>query len=297
MNRTRACADCTFRTERIPFMLLALLVSGMLLFAGSAMAKPVLEIIQLQHRQGMEMVEVIKPVLKEGASVSAMGSKLVIQADEEDMLVIKALIRKLDKAAHNFRLIVKFTTTETSEKKDDGAAVANNNGKAQIKVRSKRVLTTTVKETIQRATVMENAWARFRLLESKPVTVVTTEQGKNGEKIQKTVTVASQEATGFRILPRMSGGKILLTIASVAQALPQTTGQNPGQTKSVQNNMAQTIAAETSIMIPENQWVSIGGSSDNSSQSDRQLVIPAIGFLQTEGMRNTTIEVKAELLD
>lgn len=280
MNRTRSFAACT--CDRLP--LLILLILG-LLFAGIAQAKPVLEVIQLQHRQGLEIAEVVRPALARGASVSPMGSKLIIQAEAADMPLIKSLISKLDKAAHNFQIIVKFTTTEETQKQDAGAALQSKDGKVTgAGVRARQVRTTTVKETLQQARVMENSWAQFKLLKGQPVTMVTTVRGKNGQPIRQTQVTPPAEETGFRIQPRMSGGKILLTIASAQQA-------------TARGNNVQTVSAETSVMIPENQWVTIGGSNENSQDAKQDLRIPAIGFLETASMQDTVIEIKAELID
>lgn len=284
MNPIRNSVACI--SERLPFTLLisAGLLLG-LLISGVVQAKPVLEVIQLQHRQGLELAEVIRPTLGKGTTVSPMGSKLIVQAEAADMAQIKTLIAKLDKAAHNFQLIVKFTTTEKTEKKDDGAALKTTGGKVTgAGVRAKRVLTTTVNETVQRAKVMENSWARFKLLKGKPVTMVTTVKGKNGQPLQQTQVVTQEEETGFRIQPRVSGGKILLTIASAQQAMASDNG-------------VQTVAAETSVLIPGNKWIRIGGNNESGRQTDKELRIPAIGFLETESMKDTVIEIKAELLD
>ena len=70
-------------------------------------AEMTLEIIPLQFRNADEIIPIIRPLVQHGGTVTGMNNQLIIKTTAGNLMEIKQILAKIDKAARRLLITVK----------------------------------------------------------------------------------------------------------------------------------------------------------------------------------------------
>lgn len=239
-----------------------LLVLG---FAGVAAADEV-EVIQLKYRTAEQVIPTLRPLVEPGGALSGTQSTVVIRASRANIAQLRQVIATLDTLPR--RLVISVRQDAAGSFAQRGAGVSGTVGGGDVRVginepaRPPSGVSAGVYDS--RGTADDRMTSQVQALEgsaayistghSAPVrsTVVTPTPG-GGSTVQSTTTFHNV-ASGFYVIPRVSGDRVFLDIA------PQRATPGPQGTASYQQ-----IVTTASGRLGE--WFQLGGVDQNAAGS------------------------------
>ena len=239
------------------------------------------EIIRLQHRPASEIVPIIKPLVSDEGRISGEQYLIFIDTDRENLVQLKQIIASLDTKLRQLKLSVLYA---------DERALARIKGQLNARIEigendrlnaQGRISATNrnlSRENIQTVQVTEGLWADLKTGFNVPT--VTRSVNENG-----TVTESyhyRQVLAGFKIQPVLNGDVLLLNIKA------RQTRQSESQA-----GQYETRAIETSINGKLNQWIALGGVTNETVSSQS-----GISFSTSKQQSNQhQIYVKVDILE
>ena len=260
---------------------LYLLLSISILPASAQQMK--LEVVPLNNRTADQMIEVIRPLLVPGGSVSGMNNRLIIKTTPANLNEIKNVLASLDTAQRRLMIIVKQDSNAFGNRSGQSVSGRYEAGdvsiSSQAPVQQQSVIISSRDSSgnvinyqtgnSEQSDDNRNAYS-IQTLEgepafirsglSVPITNQTAYVNSNGVVVQDTVEY--RDATsGFYVLPRLSGDRVTLMIA------PQTSSVNPGSLPSfnIQN-------VQTTVSGRLGEWIEIGGLSQSSQRNSQSIL-------------------------
>jgi hypothetical protein len=260
-----------------------------------------LEVIPLNNRTLEQLVEVIRPLLVPGGSVSGMNNQLIIKSTVTNLDEIKKVLASIDMPQRRLIISVKQDIIGLSNSNKQAVSGQYDTGDVSISNQAppqQRGLIISGRDSNdnvinyqvgknQQADNDQNSYS-IQALEgepafissgqSVPITNQTAYINRNGVVVQDTVEYRDI-SSGFYVLPRLNGDRVTLMVA------PRTTSVNPGTLPSfnVQN-------VQTTVSGRLGDWIEIGGLGQ-SSQSSRQSFLEG-GTNQRQESRNILIKVE-----
>jgi type II secretory pathway component GspD/PulD (secretin) len=244
-------------------LLLALAVA-----APAALAQGTLEIIPLRHRTVEQVLPVLHPLLEPGGTLTGQSSQLIVRTSPRNLAEIKQALAAIDRPLRRLQILVRFDTAAGASReaieargtvRAGDATISNRRAPAQRSEASVRVeeQRSSLEERVdQRVQVLEGGRAFISTGQSRPLRqreVVRTPEGV----VMRETTVMQDLATGFEVVPRVSGDRVFLDIAPQRE----TPGALPGSVQS------QRVASTVSARLGE--WFEIGGAASGASRDDR----------------------------
>ncbi len=244
-------------------------------YVASAIADMQIETIDLHNRSAQEVIEIIRPMLQQGGSITGTGYKLIIKSTPQNIEQIKILLTEIDSAAAQLLVSVtmnrqtvmdelhashsvtvkgrsgRISVGKTSQQ-DDGAQVQINNNKIKYDA---RIFATRKKQSspaVQQVRVTEGLWASIGTGQAIPI---ATRQRNADGTITETITY-QQITSGFLVLPRINGNNVSLTISPQHQSVSQQGG-----------GVFNSTGMETTVTGKLNQWIQLGGVTHQSISS------------------------------
>lgn len=159
------------------------LAFALVLFAAPALAQNALEIITLRHRTADQVIPALRPLLEPGATLSGQGSQLLVRASPANLDDLRLALEALDRPGRGLQISVRF---------DESREAAG-------------------ERVDQRVQVMEGARAVIYSGRSRPM---RQRIHTPGGVIPQEVTLVHEQATGFQVVPRVSGRNVRLEIAA-----------------------------------------------------------------------------------
>ncbi len=256
------------------FLLLLALVSPPAFAQGS------LEVISLRHRTAEQVIPVLRPLLDPGGVLSGQYNQLIVRTSPGNLAQIRSVLDSIDQPARRLTISVRFDSAQDSARSgvQTDARISNRGSSAEVRIQDSR---SSLDERVdQRIQVLEGGRAMISGGESRPIRQRQVIQTPSGPVIQET-TVIQGAATGFEVVPRISGRTVTLEIAPQREQFVQ------GRSGAIQS---ERVATTVSGRLGE--WIDLGGASIATSRSDT-------GILSSRD-RNTTasraIWVKVEEL-
>jgi len=272
------------------------LLIALLLLGAQARAESSLVSINLQHRSASEVIEILRPMLEAGGSISGNGYKLFIRSTDDNIAQLQQMIAKIDVAARNLLVTVSMNPELTRQQSNVEARVSVQDGvhaelgghaelrpktpadKGRIKydVRMYERAQQRQHPQMQQVRVSEGLWASIYTGESIPVTTRT----RNADGTVTDTFHYQAVSSGFRILPRVHGDTVTLTIRPQSQAKIQ--GGNGTYSSS---------EMETSVSGKLGSWIALGSVAQTEKLSGTGI---AYGNRQIRSQSNQ-IYVKVDL--
>ncbi len=216
-------------------MLVIILLPASYPFPGQAAADNDVRIIQLRNRPAQEIIPLIRPLLAPGDVIKGMDYRLIVRTSAKNMREIERLLQQLDVARRNLTITVKqavvadntrTTHALSGEKRigrntriilpektapDDSGLVIGGSRPDSLRYRTKRDATVTRSNRTQVLRVLDGRRAYIRVGQSIPhVRQILTLTGHRA--IIEQGMVLQNVTTGFDVLPRLRGNRVLLEI-------------------------------------------------------------------------------------
>ena len=202
----------------------------------AALAQGTLEVISLRHRTAEQVIPVLRPLLEPGGVLSGQSNQLIVRTSPANLAQIRAVLDSIDQPARRLTISVRF---------DASGEVRFQDSRSSLEER-----------VDQRIQVLEGGRALISSGESRPIRQRQVIQTPSGPMVQET-TLIQGAATGFEVVPRVSGNTVYLEIA------PQREQFAPGRSGAIQS---ERVSSTVSGLLGE--WIDLGGASSVSSRSD-----------------------------
>jgi hypothetical protein len=237
---------------------------------GPARADEV-EVIQLKYRTAEQVIPTLRPLLEPGGGLSGMQSTVVIRASRAsraNIAQLKQVVATLDAMPRRLMISVRHDAGANFEER--GAGVSGTVGGSDVRVgvneppRSQSGVTLGVYES--RGTVDDRLTSQVQTLEGSPAyistgqsapvraTVVTPAPG--GGRVVQSTTAFQNVASGFYVIPRVSGDRVFLDVS------PQRA--TPGQHGPGIANYQQIVTTASGRL---GEWFQLGGVDQNAAGS------------------------------
>ncbi len=253
-----------------------LMMAMVLLVSPPLRAQEQVEVVTLNYRTAEQLIPVIQPLVGAGGAVTGMQNKLIIRAQAAQIAQIKRVVATLDVAPRRLMITVRQSVTRTALEQeagvygsvgsdtvrarvppamrdasgDAGVSVGAGDDRVGARVRSTRDIEDS-RET-QRVQVLEGNPAFIRTGQSLPYRARTVHHDRYGTMVTED-TQFKDVTSGFYVLPRVSGDRVILEIS------PQR--DTPGQRGAVNIQQASTVVSGRL-----GEWIELGGIGWLASQ-------------------------------
>lgn len=247
-----------------------------------------LETIQLQHRTADEVIGILQPMVAKGGSLSGTGYKLFVKTTPDNLEQIRKMIADIDTAPTQLLVSVSLDRAVMEENAGVSARVRVEGPHAQrgnepdaanpkIKYDARMFERAQTERTpqVQQVRVSEGLWATIQTGQAIPIASRT--QNPDGT-VTETYTYTAV-ASGFQVLPRVSGDTVTLHIRPRAQS-PNAAG----------GGVYNTTEVETTVSGKLGHWIPLG-SVDNSQQRSGSGIVYST---RERGDESNQIYVKVE---
>lgn len=242
-----------------------LLVIG-LLVTDSALAQR-LEIIELQHRPAEQLVPLLRPFVAQGGTLTGQRSQLFVRTTPQNLAEIKRLLDTLDRAPQQLLITVlqgEAVKLAHDQAQLDASLGVGSDGRvavgrpkspgdsAELRIRSTR--SRHRGEDVQQVRVLEGSAATLYLGQSIPVGSRSITRSPWGSQTTDSVEYRNV-TTGFSVIPRLSGERVTLEIATQRDSL---SGSGGGRI-----NIG---GVQTTVSGVLGGWLELGGAAEISDQ-------------------------------
>lgn len=260
----------------------AFLLFSLCAVTGLAVAAE-LEVITLKYRSAEQVIPVIRPLLAPGGSVSGMQNQLILRTTSANLRDLRNVLASLDTLPR--RLMISVRQDAETANAQSGAELSGSDGSSSSQGRqgvAARIYESrgaTGDRITQQLQVLEGNPAYIHVGQSIPVAARTLTRTVNGLVATDSVDYRDL-ATGFEVVPRVSGERVFLDISSRRET---PVGGRGG---------ADVERVVTSASARLGEWFELGASTRDESRSDSGLLIGAAGLRK----ENHRIWVKVEEL-
>jgi type II secretory pathway component GspD/PulD (secretin) len=284
---------------------LARALLALLLAAGCAAAQEtVLEVIPLRHRTAAELIPIIQPLLVRDGSVSGFQGQLIVRTTPANLAEIKRILASVDTAPRQLIITVRQDAdvdrsrsaaevsgsvggdhgrvTVPGSPDPRGGSVVLREGDDSVRFQVIEGSGSQGDRNTQSVRVMEGREAFVRVGESVPMRERQVQRSVVGGRVVEQVVETTQyrdAATGFYVLPRVSGDRVTLDISPQRETL----SKQPHGAVKVQS-MVTTVSGRLG------EWMEIGGIGVDSSGQQSVL----LGRTTTASRSSGRVLVKVE---
>jgi len=230
-----------------------------------------LAVIELEHRPADEIIPIISPLLEPGNTLSGDGFQLFLTASPENLIRIRAIIARLDRASPQLAitLVQGENALDTLNRITVSGSVTigdhfkiraggRNDQPPNTLAADARSSRSTQRSTdVQRVLVEDGAAATIYVGLSAPVVLGSTVYGG----VRHHEVVGYREMfTGMQVTPQVSGQRVSLEIETRRD---RSTGDPSGE--------MQTQHIRTQVKGSLNEWIEIGGILNTAQRTDAGL--------------------------
>jgi len=258
-------------------------LAGLIVVALASIAahaqNTVLEVIPLRYRLAQEVIPIIQPILAREGSVSGFQGQLVVRTTPANLEEVKRILASLDTAPRQLLITVRQdaeagrsrSTAEVSgsvggdhgrvtipgSRDPRGGNVVLREGDDSVRLQVLEGTGSQSDRNTQSVRVMEGREAFVRVGQSAPVRERQVQRSVVGGRVVEQVVETTQyrdAATGFYVLPRVSGDRVTLDISSQRESLSKQAhgGVNV-------QSMVTTVSGRLG------EWMEIGGIGVDAS--------------------------------
>jgi len=300
MNRSGPCNAVTSSEWRW--------LAGLILVALASIAahaqNTVLEVIPLRYRMAQELIPIIQPMLAREGSVSGFQGQLVVRTTPANLEEIKRILASLDTAPR--QLLISVRQEADVDRSRSGAEVSGSvggdhgrvtipgsgdtrggnvvlrDGDDRLRVNVLEGSGSERDRSEQTVRVMEGREAFVRIGQSVPVRERQVQRTVVGGRVVEQVVEGTQYrdgASGFYVLPRISGDRVTLDVSSQSES--------PSRRSAGSVNVQSLV---TTVSGRLGEWMEIGGVGRDTS--GQQAVL--LGRTSTASRENRRVLIKVE---
>jgi len=283
----------------------ALFLTSWFCTAAALAQTTILEVIPLRYRQAAEVIPIIQPMLAREGSVSGFQGQLVVRTTPANLEEIKRVLAAVDTAPRQLLITVRQDAiVERSRSQADvsadvggdharvvippssrdprGGNVVLGDGDDRVRVHVLEGRSVEDDRNTQSLRVMEGREAFVRVGQSVPVRERQVQRTVVGGRVVERVVEGTQYhdvASGFYVLPRLSGDRVTIDISPQRESLSR---QVPGAVN------VQSMVTTVSGRLGE--WIEIGGVGQDAS--GQQSVLLGQTATATRDSRRVLIKVE-----
>lgn len=257
-----------------------------------------LEIIELKHRRAEEILPVIRPLLDKDEMVSGMNYQLILRTSPRNSAQIRRLLERIDTLPRQLKVtVMQNVDSETVARLTEisGSVSVGNNARISVSGGvntgveqggvSARIISTRSLEDdkkTQHLQVLDGNRAWVSSEQNRPVPQRQLIQQPWGTQVIET-TRDSHIASGFYVLPRVSGDRVTLEITTQNDSLLSNQHAEAYPGKRMQNTSS-TVSGHLG------EWINLGGLSQQSDFNNATITTRSTSRLNEQ--RNVLIRVE-----
>jgi hypothetical protein len=208
-----------------------------------AAGQETLEVISLRHRTAEQVIPVLRPLLAPGGALTGQYSQLIVRTTPDNLAQIRQVLASIDQPQRRLEILVRFDNVgDSASSGAQGSARISERG-AAISGRIDSARSASDERVDQRLQVLEGGRATISSGGARPVRQREVLQTPGGPVIRDS-TVMQDAASGFEVVPRVSGSNIAPRGAIRGQQASSTVSGRLGE------------------------WIELGGVDSASSRSD-----------------------------
>jgi hypothetical protein len=207
---------------------------------GYCLAQYSLEIIALKHSTVEQVVPTLMPLLEPGGTLTGQRGQLFVRASPANVADIRRALEVIDRPLRRLQISVRFDDAREASREAIEAGARIGNGASQVEVRAQASRRSLDERVDQRVQVVEGGRAFVGMGQSRPAAM-------------------QDAATGFEVVPRLSGDRVFLDIAPQREKF---TGSGAVQ--------GQRVSSTASARLGE--WFELGGIASEGMRDERGIL-------------------------
>lgn len=257
-----------------------ILVLGLLLPQLATAEAMQLQVIPLQHRMVDDVVNIIRPLVAPGGTVTGMNNQLIIKTTPENLAEIKNILKSIDHAPRRLMITVKqnvggnqhirenslsgkYTSDNVQintghDHSNEGLSISAGDENSQIRYRTLDSSSRADDRNTFKVQALEGRPAFINQGQSVPINSSTTYVTERGVVVNRS-TDYHEARSGFYVLPRLNGDQVTLLAATDLSSI------QPGHQ---QGTNVQSV--ETTVTGRLGEWMELGGIDQSFNQGSRQ---------------------------
>ena len=260
--------------------------------------------IPLRHRTAAELIPIIQPLLARDGSVSGFQGQLIVRTTPANLEEIKRILASLDMAPRQLLITVRQDAdvdrsrsaaevsgsvggehgrvTVPGSRDSRGGSVVLREGDDSVRLQVIEGSGSQSDRNTQSVRVMEGREAFVRVGQSTPVRERQVQRSVVGGRVVEQVVETTQyrdAATGFYVLPRVSGDRVTLNVSPQRETL----SKQPHGGVNVES-MVTTVSGRFG------EWMEIGGIGVDASGQQSVL----LGRTTSAARSSARVQVKVE---
>jgi len=239
-----------------------------------------LEVIPLQKRSVDDVIQIIRPLVTPGGTVTGMNNQLIIKTTPANLAEIKQVLNKIDHTPRRLMITVKQNVAGDSYHREDSLSGKYSTGDVQIKTgrdhsneglsvsagdKDSNIRYRTLNSTSRaddrntfRVQTMEGQPAYINQGQSIPVSSPNTVITVNGVVVNQS-TDFYDVGSGFYVLPRLNGEQVTLLAATELSSI-----------KPDHHATTRVQGLETTVTGRLGEWMELGGIDQSFNRGRRQ---------------------------
>ncbi|RKZ49913.1 MAG: hypothetical protein DRQ58_00725 [Gammaproteobacteria bacterium] len=258
-----------------------LIFAFVLLLPQIALAEKMqLEVIPLQKRMVDEVIQIIRPLVAPGGTVTGMNNQLIIKTTPSNLAEIKQLLKQIDHAPRRLMITVKQDVSGDRQFREDSLSGKYSSGDVQIRTgrdysteglsvsagdKDSNIRYRTLKGDVRaddrntfKVQTLEGQPAFINQGQSIPFNSSNTVITENGVVVNRS-TDYQDVGSGFYVLPRLNGDQVTLLAATELSSI------KPGR-----HAAANMQGMETTVVGRLGEWIELGGIDQSYSRDGRR---------------------------
>jgi len=224
--------------------------------AAAVIAQQALEIISLRHRTADQVLPVLQPLVEPGGTLSGSRNQLFLRSSPGNAAEIKRVLEAIDRPSRRLEILVRHDDALERERRELGASGSIGSRGARIDVTAEDARRAAAERVDQRVQVLEGGRAFIFAGQARPIQVPGA-------------TVIQEVGTGFEVVPRLSGERVLLDI---------------------QTSSAHGQRAVTTLSTRLGEWVEVAALASERAREDRG--VASAGSLRAVESRRVWLKVE-----
>ncbi len=206
--------------------------------ASLSAAQHALEIIPLRHRTVEQVLPTLRPLVEPGGTLTGQGNQLIVRASPANLADIRRALDAIDRPLRRLQISVRFDDAlEASSEGVEASGRISNRG-SRLEVQAQQSSSRADERVDQRVQVLEGGRAMIFTGQSRPV-------------VAREVVAVQDLATGFEVVPRISGENVYLELAPQRET-PQSFER-----------------ASSSVTGRLGEWFELGAVGSSATRADR----------------------------
>ena len=185
------------------------LAAGLLGVAAALGAQHALEIITLRHRTAEQVLPALRPLLEPGATLSGQSNQLFVRASPANLADLRLALEALDRPLRRLQISVRFEGEREAGRGRIEASGSIGNRGSHLELKAEESRLRREERVDQRIQVMEGGRAVVYSARSRPQRQLIQTPGG---VVSQPIVVVHDRATGFEVVPRLSGSTVFLDI-------------------------------------------------------------------------------------